>query len=94
MSRHLHAPTTLPFASEPAVSKHWNCIGGWACTRAELDNDDDDGGGGDDGDDDKRVCACHPSGCRHPTGDHKTECTSLPPKLIRNCANCRKYVSV
>jgi hypothetical protein len=37
VSRQLHAPTALHLGSEPAVSKQWNCIGGWVCTRAELD---------------------------------------------------------
>jgi len=37
VSRQLHAPTSLHFGSEPAVSKQWNCIGGCVFTRAELD---------------------------------------------------------
>jgi len=36
VSRHLHAPTTLHFGLEAAVSKQWNCIGVWVCTRADL----------------------------------------------------------
>jgi hypothetical protein len=37
VSRHLYAPTTLHFRSEQALSKQRKCIGGWVCTRAELD---------------------------------------------------------